>query len=400
MNRLRCVLPAIFALALVTAGCSQPAATPTSAPAAPAAKPTTAPAAAPTTAPTTAPAVKPTTAPAAAPTPAAAASPKPAAGATSAPAAAGAKPFDQTPAGKYTIALIVKIAGINWFNRMEDGVKKFAKDTGQNAYLKGPEKADAALQVPMVEDLIAQKVSSLAVVPMSPETLEPVFSKAMGSGIKVVTHEASNQQNTDADIEAFDNAAYGAHLMDHLAKFMKEEGEYAVFVGSLTSKSHNEWVDAAIARQKEKYPKMQLVADKQESADDTQIAYQKAKELLRAHPNIKGFEGSASTDVAGIGQAVEETGLTGKVAVVGTSLPSIGGDLIKSGAINLISFWDPFDAGYAMDTIALMLLQGKPLKEGTNLGIPGYENLKQKGKVFYGQAWVDVTSDNLDKYPF
>ena len=389
MNSLRVVFTAIAALMLVAAGCSQPAAAPTSAPA-PAAKPTTAPAAA--AAPTTAPAAKPTTAPAAAPTIA----PTTAA----AKAAAGAKPFDAAPPGKYTIATIVKIAGINWFNRMDEGVKKFASDTGQNAYLKGPEKADAALQVPMIEDLIAQKVSSVTVVPMSPETLEPVLTKAIGSSIKVVTHEASNQQNTDADIEAFDNGGYGAHLMDHLAMFMNQEGEYAVFVGSLTSKSHNEWVDAAIARQKEKYPKMQLVADKQESADDTQIAYQKTKELLRAHPNIKGFEGSASTDVGGIGQAVEEAGLTGKVAVVGTSLPSIGGDLIKSGAINLISFWDPFDAGYAMDTIALMLLQGKPIKEGTNLGISGYESLKQQGKVFYGQAWVDVTKDNVDKYPF
>jgi simple sugar transport system substrate-binding protein len=32
-----------------------------------------------------------------------------------------------------------------------------------------------------------------------------------------VTHEASNRVNTDVDIEAFDNLAFGAHLMDELA---------------------------------------------------------------------------------------------------------------------------------------------------------------------------------------
>ena len=32
-------------------------------------------------------------------------------------------------------------------------------------------------------------------------------------------------------------------------------------------------------------------------------------EILKAYPNIKGFQGSASTDVAGIGQAIEEAGL-------------------------------------------------------------------------------------------
>ncbi|SRR5579884_377793 len=356
--------------------------------------PTSAPAAAPTTAaaaPTRAAAAAATTAPAAAPTAAAAAAPtKAAAAATTAPAAGG----------KYTIATVVKIAGINWFNRMEEGVKKFAADTGVTAYEKGPEKADAALQVKLIEDLIAQKVSALAVVPMSPETLEPVLKKAMDSKIVVVTHEASNQQNTQADIEAFDNAAYGAHLMDALAKLMGEEGEYGVFVGSLTSKTHNEWVDAAVARQKEKYPNMKLVADKQETYDDSQKAYEKTKELLKAHPNIKGFQGSASTDVAGIGQAIEEAGLGGKIKVVGTSLPSIAGKFIQSGTVNLISFWDPADAGYVMNKLALMLLQGQQPKDGMDLGVPGYNKVVQKGHVFYGQAWVDVTKDNLDKYPF
>lgn len=322
---------------------------------------------------------------------------------TPAPAPSGAQPTSAPSGGaaaNYTMATVVKIAGINWFNRMEEGVKKFAADYKVNAFEKGPEKADAALQVPMIEDLIAQKVNSLCVIPMSPETLEPVLKKAMDSKITVVTHEASNQQNTDADIEAFDNTAYGAHLMDHLAKMMNEEGEYAVFVGSLTSKTHNEWVDGAIARQKEKYPKMTLVADKQETFDDSKNAYEKAKQLLKAHPNIKGFEGSASTDVAGIGQAVEEAGLQDKTFVVGTSLPSISDKFLKTGAVDLISFWDPADAGYACNKIAYMLLQGQPLQVGMDLGIPGYNKLTQNGHVWYGSAWVDVTKDNADKYPF
>jgi simple sugar transport system substrate-binding protein len=332
-----------------------------------------------------------TTAPATAPTSA----PAPAQ-ATQAPAQA-----TQAPAAKnLNMATVVKIAGINWFNRMEEGVKKFGADNQVTAFEKGPEKADAALQIPIIEDLIAQKVNSLCVIPMSPETLEPVLKKAMDNKIVVVTHEASNQQNMHADIEAFDNTAYGAHLMDHLAKMMNEEGEYAVFVGSLTSKTHNEWVDGAIARQKEKYPKMTLVADKQETYDDAQKAYEKAKELLKAHPNLKGFEGSASTDVAGIGQAIEEAGLADKTSVVGTSLPSISGKFLKTGAVDLISFWDPADAGYACNKIALMMINGKQPTDGMDLGIPGYDKITPTGKVWYGSAWVDVTKDNADKYPF
>jgi len=310
--------------------------------------------------------------------------------------ATGAAVADKT----YNIPTIVKISGIQWFNRMEVGVKKFAQDTGNNSYQVGPPKADAQLQVQLVEDMIAKKADAITVVPFSPEALEPVLAKARAAGIKVVAHEASNIQNADWDLEAFANVDYGRHQMDLLADCMHGEGQYAVFVGSLTSKTHNEWVDGAIAEQKAKFPKMELVGDRNETYDDQQQAYAKTQELLRKFPNVKGFKGSASTDVAGIGLAIEERGLQDKTCVVGTSLPSIANQYLESGAVKAINFWDPADAGYLMQKIAVMLLKGEKITDGMDLGIDGYHHVKLDGKVIYGQAWVDVTKDNAAKYPF
>ena len=329
----------------------------------------------------------------------------PPAAAPAEPAAATEAPAAEAPAAaeggeQLTFTTVVKIAGINWFNRMEEGVKQFGVDNGINASLVGPAQADAAQQIPIIEDLIAQGVDALCVVPMDPGQLDPVLQKAMDAGIVVITHEASNQLNMDFDIEAFDNRAYGAGLMDNLAALMGEEGEYAVFVGSLGSKTHNEWVDGAIERQLEAYPNMTMVGDKNESFDDSQIAYEKAKELLKAYPNIKGFQGSASTDVPGIGQAIEEAGLQDQIAVVGTSLPSIAGDLLETGAIDVIGFWDPAVAGAACNKIAELIIAGETVGEGTDLGIPGYDNLIADGKVLYGNAAVYVTAENAADYPF
>lgn len=295
---------------------------------------------------------------------------------------------------------VVKIAGINWFNRMEEGVNAWGEENGVNAVLVGPAEADAAQQIPIIEDLIAQGVDALCVVPMDPTQLDPVLKKAMDADITVITHEASNQINMDYDIEAFDNVAFGAGLMDRLAAEMGEEGEYAVFVGSLGSKTHNEWVDGSIARQQEAYPNLTLVGDKNESFDDAEIAYQKAKEILAAYPNIKGFQGSASTDVAGIGRAIEEAGLQDEVAVVGTSLPSIAGDLLTTGAIDWVGFWDPAVAGAACNKIAQMVIAGETVGEGTDLGIEGYNNLKAVGNVLYGDAAVYVDAETAPQYPF
>jgi simple sugar transport system substrate-binding protein len=56
-----------------------------------------------------------------------------------------------------------------------------------------------------------------------------------------------------------------------------------------------------------------------------------------------------------------------------------------------------------MNKIAVMLLEGKKLASGTDLGVPGYTQLRQdpeKPNLFYGSAWVDVTKENMDAYNF
>jgi len=304
---------------------------------------------------------------------------------------------------KYTIATVVKLDGIAWFNRMREGVERFREETGQECFLQGPPKADAALQVQIIEDLIAQGVDAICVVPFSVEALEPVLQKARRQGIVVVAHEASSQIHADLIIEAFDNRAYGAHLLDHLARYMNEAGEFAVFVGSLTSKSHNEWIDGALACQKEKYPGMKLVTDRIEEYDNQNTAYEKTKELFKAYPNLRGIQGSASTTAAGAGLAVEERGFQDKVAVVGSGLVSQCRQFLQSGSVKLISFWDPADAGYVMNRLALLLLEGSHPTNGMDLGVTGYRAIRQdpaKTNLFYGAAWVDVTVTNMNQYDF
>jgi len=305
---------------------------------------------------------------------------------------------------KYTIVTVVKITGINWFNRMEEGVKEYAKETGNNAYQTGPAQADAAQQLKLIQDLVAKKPDAIAVVPFDPAVLEPVLKQALERGIKVITHEADNQVNTLYDIEAFDNVAFGARLNERLAKCMGYSGKWTVFVGSLGSKTHNQWADGGIANAK-KYSGMQLVDAKQETADDAEKAYQKAKEILKKYPDIKGFQGSASTDVAGIGRAIEEAGLNDKVCVFGTSLPSIAGKYIETGAVDGIGFWDPKDAGIVMNKVAQMVLEGKKITDGMNLGVKGYEKVSVtkgpgQGFIIRGNAFVDVDKSNLKDYNF
>ena len=296
----------------------------------------------------------------------------------------------------YKIAVVPKLTSIAWFQRMEEGVKEYAEETGMDVFYTGPSEGDGALQAQTIEDLISQGVDAICVVPFSTESLEPVLKKAREAGITVISHEASGMTNIDYDVEAFDNVAYGEHFMEKLGELTGGEGEYLLEVGSLTSESHNQWVDAAKALQEEKYPNMKQYGDKIETADDQSQSYNKVKEALSANPNITAIQGSAMPDVAGAALAVEELGLAGKVKIAGTSLVSVAGKYVEDGTIDMISFWDPAIAAKAMINLAIKVMDGEEITDGCDLGVEGYENLSLDGKVLSGQAWIDVTKENVD----
>jgi simple sugar transport system substrate-binding protein len=301
----------------------------------------------------------------------------------------------------YTITTIVKVKGGHaWFDRMAEGVKKFADDTGHHTLLTGPPQADEHLQEQLIEDAIARQVNAICIVPFFPQALELSVRKAKSQGILVISHEASHIRNADYDLEAFDNSAYGVHLMDYLARHMQNTGEYAILMGSLTTGSHSEWAEAAIVHQKQRYPGMSLAARKIEDQDNPVIAYEKTQALLARTPNLKGILGIGMSSTVGVGRVIEEQHLQNKIAVVGTGLVLPCKTALANAAIKVISFWDPADAGYAMNKLAVMILDGEKVTDGLNLGLPGYQHLKLNGKTFFGEAWLDVTKDNMSAYHF
>ncbi|MCQ4160045.1 autoinducer 2 ABC transporter substrate-binding protein [Roseomonas sp. GC11] len=305
---------------------------------------------------------------------------------------------------KRTIATVVKVDGIAWFDRMREGVKQFGADQGHDTWMVGPSQADAAAQVQLVESLIAQGVDAICIVPFSVEAVEPVLQKARRQGIVVISHEAAGLKNIDYDIEAFDNHAYGAKLMEVLAQQMGGEGKYVATVGSLTSQSQMEWIDGAVAYQKQNFPKMQEVTRRIETYDDATTDYNKLKEVLTAYPDLRGILGAPMPTSAGAGRLIAERKLGGKLFFSGTGLVSVAGQYLRNGDINYIQFWDPAVAGYAMNVMAVMALAKKSIAPGLDLGLTGYTKLgavdPARPNVLAGQGWVGVTKDNMSQYNF
>jgi simple sugar transport system substrate-binding protein len=327
---------------------------------------------------------------------AAPASEKPAAGdASEAPAA------DVKDNSEYTIVMVAKHEGISWFDDMRIGVDEFAKTTGVNAYQIAPEGGDPAKQVQMVEDLIAQGVDAICVVPNDTKSMAPVLQKARDAGIVVIGHEAPDiLDSVDYDLEAFPNEEQGIRFGENLAKAMNGEGKYASFVGMLTMTPHMIWWENCVNYCKENYPDMECITPEPlEDKNDNKLAYDKALEVLKANPDLKGFTDSAASG-AGIAQMLKDK-QRDDIAVVSTAVPSMSGAYIKEGYMYAGLCWRPADAGYVSCEIALKVLKGEKIEAGIDFSKDGYKKIRiMENNMLVGDAPLVLTPENIDQYTF
>ena len=306
----------------------------------------------------------------------------------------------------WEIVVVPKDASNPWFVRMNTGVEEYAAAHPEDTiYQKGTAEIDATLQAQLVDDLVAQGVDAICVVPVDIKSIEPSLKAAREAGIVVIAHEGAALENVDYDIEAFNNELYGAFIMDNLAAAMGEEGVYTTMVADLTNGSHNEWADGGVKRATEAYPNMTLLeADPRvESHDNGDTAYNVAKELFKKYPDLKGIMGTSSFDAPGVARAIEELGLSGKVFTAGTGMPGDNAELLKSGAVQYLTLWDPALAGQAMVALAQKILAGDEISAPLDLGVEGYTELQFKEgseTVFEGQGWITITAENVDSFGF
>ena len=171
---------------------------------------------------------------------------------------------------------------------------------------------------------------------------------------------------------------------------------------SAGGRSLEHWVQAY---QKAKYPKMTLLEaePRVEIMDNLDTAYQRAKELFKKYPALKGILGTSSLSAPGTARAIEELGLKGKAFVTSVGLPNENKPYLKSGTLQAVMLWDSAEAGYAMLAAAVAVLKGDKVANGINLKAKGWESMTfapDSTKVLLGKSWISITKANVDSFGF
>lgn len=317
------------------------------------------------------------------------------------PAPAGSESAAPAPGGDVKVAFVSQIEGIPYFNGFKAGGERAAKDLGITYTQTGPATTNSAEQVKILDGLVSQQFDAIAVSPLDPTSINSSMAAAAAAGVKMATSDADAPDSArEVFVSQATDAALGGAVMDEIAKAMGETGQFGIVSGGADTATFNNWIDAALARQKEKYPNMELVGGIRYTTD-TANALQEAQNLMTAFPEIKGIIAIPSTAIPGVAQAVQNNNAIGKVAVTGFGSPKTAGEFLESGAMTSTVLWDVEALGYLTVWALNQLVEGKPF-EASNT-IPG---LKQPATydaatktLLLGEPSV-FTKENWAEYDF
>ncbi|MGG4103355.1 autoinducer 2 ABC transporter substrate-binding protein [Paenibacillus sp. FSL W8-0187] len=309
---------------------------------------------------------------------------------------------NQGASGSRTYFMNPKSIGPAYWAAAEKGAKKAEADLKVKVLFNAPTEADSSKQINMIQDMLTRKVSGIGVSPNDAKAVGPVFKKAAGQGVNIVTWDSDAP---DTDRQYYVAPATDQEIGELLAKTIGEEiggkGQVAFMVAGLGSQNQIAKSNAAKAYFAANYPDIEVVTTVA-SDDDQQKAYANAQNLLQTYPDLKGIIGFAGGEPPAAAEVVEQAVKAGtleknQVAITGIAVPSVVKNYIKNGTIKTDIIWDPGKLAYVTVYIMDQLAQGKEIKDG--MEIPTIGTVKVDGQsVFIGT--LEVTNDNVDSFDF
>ncbi len=260
-------------------------------------------------------------------------------------------------AGKF--AIIVKNTGNPYNEKEMDGFVEAVKEFGGQVILKAPDLPTAEAQIQMIEELIVQKVSAIAIAANDPDALQPALTKAMKAGIQVLSLDSAvNAQSRAVHVNQADPERIGRSLVQGITDMIGGSGEIAILSATSQATNQNTWIE---------WMKEELTESRYSSVDLVKIAYgddlrdksvSEAEGLLKSYPNLRGIISPTTVGVAATGKVLTDKGLKGQIELTGLGLPSEMAEYIESGVCQWMYLWNPIDVGYLAAYAAKALVDG------------------------------------------
>ena len=264
------------------------------------------------------------------------------------------------PADDAVYALITKSAGNPYNEKEAEGFEAVMTELGKKFVIKHPETATADAQITMINELVAQNVSAIAIAANDADALQPALEAAKAAGIKVCSVDSStNAASRLVHVNQAGIEIVGQTLMDAVKDLAGGEGQYAILSAASTATNQNAWIDAMkTVNATDDYKALELVEvaygddEYQKSVDQTQA-------LLANFPDLKVICAPTTVGIMAAAKAIQDAGSS--VKLTGLGLPSEMADYIGDDDAHSCPYmylWNPIDLGKLAAHVSIALVDG------------------------------------------
>ncbi|WP_313195953.1 sugar ABC transporter substrate-binding protein [Shinella zoogloeoides] len=217
-------------------------------------------------------------------------------------------------ADTYVVSMKGPASGNPYWAAFEKGALDKGKEIGVDVIVVAPpSETDIQAQISQIEDLIAQKVSGIALAPTDPAALGPVVDQAKEAGIPVVFVDGAGS-NEGVPFIGTDNLAGGKLAGEFMCKNLQKGAEVAILQGVLTTTNGADRYNGA----KEALEGCGMKIVSAQPADwDRAKGLAVTESILSGNPNLAGIFGSNDNMALGAVEALKASAKLDKVMVVG-----------------------------------------------------------------------------------
>lgn len=272
---------------------------------------------------------------------------------------------NNTSGGGKVYALVAKDVNNPYMKKMYEGFEAACKELGVTPLYKGPDQATPEKQIEIIDSLIAQKVSLIAIAANDADALQPSLKRAMDGGIKVISLDSAvNKDSRQMHIQQADPEKIGRVLIQAAYEMVNGEGGIAILSATAQATNQNLWIDwmkKELEENKDKYAKTPLV--KIVYGDDDPTKSTSETTALLTDPSIKIIIAPTTVGMLAGGKVLQDK--KSSVLLTGLGLPSEMAPFIEDGVCPWMYLWNPSDIGY------LAAYGGDGLVKGTLSGKTG-----------------------------
>lgn len=273
--------------------------------------------------------------------------------------------------GDLRIAVIPKGTSHEFWKSVHAGAKKAAEDLGGVEIIwKGPEtENDTQGQISVVQNLITSRVDGICLAPNHSEALVDVVAEANAEEIPVVVFDSGLGEGAEiVSYVATDNFRGGVLAGERLIEALGGKGKVILLrykEGSESTEQREEGFLEAIS----KAPDVEILSSDQYAGTSTQDAMAMATQMLNKYRDeVTGIFAVCEPNCNGTLEALEQTGLAGKVKFVAFD-PS--DRLIKgldADSVSGIVLQDPFEMGRQSVIAIVNKLRGQEVEAVKSTG--------------------------------